>query len=64
VARIQGEPAIDEPNPERHPAQFVREADHFADCIMQNHPPKTPGEEGLRDIKLIADIYRSCGRKV
>jgi predicted dehydrogenase len=64
VARIQGEQPIDEPNPERHPAQFVREADHFAECIFQNKEPKTPGEEGLRDMKLIAEIYRSCGRKV
>jgi predicted dehydrogenase len=63
VARIQGEPPIDEPNPERHPAQFVREADHFSECIMQNKEPKTAGDEGLRDIKLITDIYRSCGRK-
>jgi predicted dehydrogenase len=64
VTRIQGEQPTDEPNPERHPAQFVREADHFAECIFQNKEPKTPGEEGLRDVKLIAEIYRSCGRKV
>ena len=57
VARIQGEPPIDEPNTERHPAQFVREADHFAECIFQNKEPKTLGEEGLRDMKLIAEIY-------
>jgi predicted dehydrogenase len=64
VARIQGEPPVDTPNPEKHPAQFVREADHFAECIFQNKEPKTAGEEGLRDMKLITEIYRSCGRNV
>jgi len=28
------------------PFQFTIEADHFADCIRNNHEPKTPGEEG------------------
>ena len=50
------------PNPEKDPAQFPREADHLADCILQNKEPKTPGEEGLRDMKLMAAIYKSCGR--
>ena len=59
---IPGEPQF-EPYTEQHPAQFVREADHFADCILQNKEPHTPGEEGLQDVKLITDIYRSCGRK-
>ncbi len=45
TAQIQGEPNIDEPNPERDPMQFQREADHFADCILQNKEkePKTAG---------------------
>jgi len=63
TARIQGEQPIDIPNPEQHPAQFVREADHFSECIRQNKESHTPGEEGLRDMKWIAGIYRSCGRK-
>jgi predicted dehydrogenase len=50
-------------NPERHPAQFVREADHFAQCILENKEPKTPGEEGMRDMKHIAELYRLAGRK-
>ncbi|MGA3025368.1 MAG: Gfo/Idh/MocA family oxidoreductase [Bryobacteraceae bacterium] len=62
-AEIQGQPPIDEPNPARDPSHFVAEADHFAECILENNKePVTPGEEGLRDMKLIEQIYRSCGR--
>lgn len=62
-AKIQGEPEIDEPNPARDPAQFLLEADHFSECILQNKEPKTSGEEGLRDMQLIAKIYKSAGLK-
>lgn len=51
---------IDEPNPERDPMQFKREADHFSECIRHNQTPKTPGEEGLRDLEYIERIYQSC----
>jgi predicted dehydrogenase len=53
-------PPIDEPNLERDPSHFVREADHFAGCILENKQPKSPGEEGLRDMKLMMEIYESC----
>ncbi len=52
---------LDEPNPDRDPIQFQREADHFSQCIVQNRTPRTPGEEGLRDMQCIQTIYRSCG---
>jgi predicted dehydrogenase len=63
TARIQGEPPIDEPNPERDPAQFVREADHLADCVRENREPKPNGDEGLKDMKIMMEIYKSCGRR-
>lgn len=62
TARLQGETPIDEPNEEKDPAQFVREADHLAECVKENREPKTNGEEGLKDMKLMLEIYRSCGR--
>jgi predicted dehydrogenase len=62
MAQIQGRDPIDERNPERDPAQFPRESDHLAECILQNKTPKTPGEEGLRDTRLMMEIYKSCGR--
>jgi predicted dehydrogenase len=61
-ADIDGQPSIDEPNPARDPSHFVAEADHFAECILNNKEPVTTGEEGLRDMKLIEAIYRSCER--
>ena len=60
-AEINGEAPIDEPNTEKDPAQFVREADHFARCVFDNKEPKSNGEEGLRDMQYMAEIYRSCG---
>lgn len=40
--------------------QFALELDHMADCVLQNKTPKTPGEEGLRDVELIEQIYRAA----
>jgi predicted dehydrogenase len=39
---------------------FLYEADQFAECILGDHQPVTPGEEGLRDQRLIEAIYQSC----
>jgi predicted dehydrogenase len=56
----QGKPAGDDTIPDTNPHQFTREGDHFADCILQDKTPKTPGEEGLRDSTIMEAIYRSC----
>lgn len=63
AAHIQGEPPVDEPNSEKDPAQFQREGDYFAECILNNRDPKPNGEEGLKDMKLMATLYESCKRK-
>ena len=39
---------------------FTAEMDHMSECVMQNKEPLTPGEEGLRDIKLITAIYEAA----
>jgi predicted dehydrogenase len=52
---------VDETNPERDPMHFVRQADHFSRCIVENKTPDTPGEEGLRDMQHIQGIYRAAG---
>jgi predicted dehydrogenase len=62
VAKLDRGEAIDLAPDEPDPIQFLREADHLADCVLQNKEPKTSGKEGLRDMELIAQIYRSCGR--
>ncbi len=40
--------------------QFALEMDHFADCIINNQTPFTPGEEGLQDQKIMEAIYQSA----
>ena len=62
--RLRGEfsgTQLDEPNPARDPSQFQAQADHFSHCIQNGLEPKSPGEEGLRDMRDITEIYRSAG---
>jgi predicted dehydrogenase len=59
---LQG--SIDEPATGKKPFQFVLEADHFASCVRNNTPPRTPGEEGLKDLLAIEAVYKSAGTPV
>jgi predicted dehydrogenase len=52
---------LDELNPARDPSHFLAEADHFSNCVQNRLEPKSPGEEGLRDMRYIAEIYSSAG---
>jgi len=63
TAKIDGEPPIDDASPDKDPVQFLREADHMADCVRENREPKPNGEEGLKDMKIMMEIYKSCGRR-
>lgn len=40
--------------------QFALEIDHLSECVMENKQPKTPGQEGLQDVKLISAIYEAA----
>ncbi|KPF63198.1 Gfo/Idh/MocA family protein [Porphyrobacter sp. AAP60] len=40
--------------------QFARQLDHLASAIRDNTPIITPGEMGLRDLRLIEAIYASA----
>jgi len=40
--------------------QFAAELDHIAECVRDNKTPKTPGEEGLRDVRIIMAAYQSA----
>ena len=53
--------ALDQLSTEKDPIDFTQQATHFSDCILNNKEPKTPGEEGLRDLKYMREIYRSAG---
>ncbi len=61
TAQLDGHRQLDEPSPEHDPAHFVRMADYFANCIAENKTPKGDGEEGLRDMQLMSDIYTAAG---
>lgn len=39
---------------------FAAEMDHMSECVMQNKDPLTPGEEGLKDLKIIGGIYEAA----
>jgi glucose-fructose oxidoreductase len=53
-------------NPGDPSVQFARQLDHFADAVRDGTAIKTPGEMGLRDVRLIEAIYASAkaGRTV
>ncbi len=40
--------------------QFAAEMDDFSQCILNKRPTKVPGEEGLRDIKIMMAIYEAA----
>ncbi|MCW3062370.1 MAG: oxidoreductase domain protein [Capsulimonas sp.] len=40
--------------------QFALELDHMAQCVINDHTPFTPGEEGLQDHRIMAAIYESA----
>jgi len=61
LAQFRGGQKLDEPNPAKDPSQFTRQADYFAGCVLNNTEPKMDGQEGLRDIQYVAEIYKSCG---
>src|SRR3954447_15279901 len=45
---------------------FAAEMDHFSDCVLNGKDPRTPGEEGLADLRVIAAIAEAArtGRAV
>ncbi len=40
--------------------QFATELDHMAECVLTGRRPRTPGEEGVQDHRLMEAIYRSA----
>ena len=43
-----------------HVSHFAAEMDHLAQAIRNNQPVKTPGEDGLKDVKYIQAIYEAA----
>ena len=61
AARGDSGKPLDDLEQEKDPAQFVRQAEYFARCIVDDKKPGPSGEEGLRDMKLMMQIYKSAG---
>jgi predicted dehydrogenase len=43
--------------------QFATEMDDFSRCIIDGKPTRTPGEEGLADMKAIEALYKAAADK-
>ncbi|HEY6445692.1 MAG TPA: Gfo/Idh/MocA family oxidoreductase [Acidobacteriaceae bacterium] len=54
---------LDVRDEQKDPAQFTAQADYFADCVWNNREPKTDGQEGLRDMTCISQIYEAAGMR-
>ena len=54
---------LDELNPAKDPSHFMAEAAHFSRDIQTNQEPRADGQEGLRDLTYITQIYKSAGIK-
>jgi predicted dehydrogenase len=62
-AQLANGQRIDEPEVRRDPVDFTTQADYFAHCVWNREEPKTDGQEGLRDMMLMSQIYTSAGMK-
>jgi predicted dehydrogenase len=51
------------PPPGPGKTQFAGQLDHLAQCVLENREPVVPGEEGLRDIRIIEAVYQSAREK-
>jgi predicted dehydrogenase len=63
TARLSDGQTLNLPEPDKDPWDFVRQADHLAQCVRENRDPKTPGEEGQRDLELMSQIYVAAGMR-
>lgn len=46
------------PEPTRN--QFVGQLDHFSESVMRDREPLVPGEEGLKDLRVMEAIYEAA----
>ena len=48
------------PPPGPYANQWVGQLDHMSQCVKENRETIVPGEEGLRDIRIVEAVYRSA----
>ena len=61
-ASLNGQTGPREPAPQPK-NQFSAQLDHLSECIKTGREPIVPGEEGLKDLRLIEAIYRAAREK-
>ena len=61
VGKGRGEEIQPPPGPGK--TQFAAQLDHLSQCVIGNREPIVPGEEGLRDIRIIEAVYQSAREK-
>jgi predicted dehydrogenase len=60
VTELDGKESAEKSIDLPHNNQFAAEIDHFAECILNDTKPRTPGEEGVQDHILMEAIYQSA----
>ncbi|MCU6454104.1 Gfo/Idh/MocA family oxidoreductase [Sphingomonas sp. A2-49] len=55
-----GRETVVTPPPGPGSTQFAGQLDHLAECVRTGREPIVSGEEGLRDMRIVAAIYRSA----
>jgi predicted dehydrogenase len=61
IAHLPDHQTVDMPDPQHDPDQFTTQADYFARCVWNNQEPKSDGQEGLRDMVYMSQIYKAAG---
>ncbi len=59
-----GDEVVDDLDKAPFPDEFTREADHFSRCVFEDRHPGPSGEEGLKDMEWIAQIYKSAAAQI
>jgi len=59
-----GDKTFDETGTGKGHFQLALEGEHFAACIRNNTQPKSPGEEGFKDLVAIERIYQAAGAPI
>ena len=53
---------VDELEEGKDPSQFVRESDYFSKCVLEGTEVGPSGEEGLKDMRIMMQIYKSAAK--
>jgi predicted dehydrogenase len=64
LSGVAGSQRFDQTGTGKGHFQLALEGEHFAACIRNNTQPRSPGEEGLKDLIAIESIYKAAGTPI